>query len=214
MNVLGVLVAVNHPHDAIMVHHRKQVDLALQVIEPPDLGLVYRLARECEAGSAAHALADLPVVALAEHPREDYVIVRHVGEASGDGTCFARAAARVATGGSGSGKRHLLVQCAMLDGRVIVLDGVVDAFAVRDGADDATTSAGGCGASSAHDWFGSRFVEEFGAWWWDAFGGIFFYELSSDGTGTCGVHSGMPVDSRKRPSIFFLSPQCDRFDFR
>ena len=101
------------------------------------------------------------------------------------------------------------------DRRVVVLDGVVDAFAiVRDGADDATTSAGGCGASSAHDWFGSRFVEEFGAWWWDAFGGIFFYELSSDGTGTCGVHSGMPVDSRKRPSIFFLSPQCDRFDFR
>jgi hypothetical protein len=54
------------------------------------------------------------------------------------------------------------------DGRAVVLDGAVDAFAiVRDGADDATTSAGGCGASSAHDWFGSRFVEEFGAWWWD-----------------------------------------------
>jgi len=50
------------------------------------------------------------------------------------------------------------------DGRAVVLDGAVDAFAiVRDGADDATASAGGCGASSAHDWFGSQFVEEFGA---------------------------------------------------
>ena len=60
-----VLVAIDHLHDVTVVYLSEQLYLTLQMVEPSNLRLVYRLACLSSLGSAAHALANNTVMTLA-----------------------------------------------------------------------------------------------------------------------------------------------------
>ena len=78
MNLLGILIAPDHIDDVWVVHCGEQIDLAPQVIEPVDFGLVHRFAGVVATRAVIDALVDLAVGTLANHFREDCVIVVEV----------------------------------------------------------------------------------------------------------------------------------------
>ncbi len=80
VDVILVLVAVDHLHDPTMPHPRQHVNLALHVIEPSNLGLVDGLARIDPTRSAMFALMDETMMSLAQHLRGDAIIGRDVAK--------------------------------------------------------------------------------------------------------------------------------------
>lgn len=79
VDVLGVLEAVDHPHDATVIADRaKELDLSQDVIVSRDLRLAYGLDSATRASGPVPALADAAVVPGAEDGRGDVVLFRDV----------------------------------------------------------------------------------------------------------------------------------------
>ncbi len=81
MYLLGICVAPNHLGDVLVVQCGKQVDLAVQMIQPTDLHLVHQLAGVCAKSFVMDALADFAIVIFAQHLWGDGIILQHIGEA-------------------------------------------------------------------------------------------------------------------------------------
>mmetsp|Transcript_10878 Transcript_10878/g.23640 ORF Transcript_10878/g.23640 Transcript_10878/m.23640 type:complete len:313 (+) Transcript_10878:369-1307(+) len=85
VNVIAVLVAVDHLHDAVMVHVGEEYDLALEMIESAEFEFVDGLDGEHPLRGAMDAFADGAVMSLSDDVGGDVVVVEDVGVHSRDG---------------------------------------------------------------------------------------------------------------------------------